>query len=179
MMALICGNPHSPANHQHQNLNPVFGRLLPIWTILILEIGAKTMAVVVETTMMKEPLVILHQIKMAPSDQEILSLLRIPIILGVITNHLMDPTTIQLDINVVMSTIMTGIEVIIQILVCCISFFFTSLYRKKNNTIYTVGQNLSQFIFFDFFRYQLYYYKSFNFVFKDHLGIVLREVMIL
>jgi len=87
------------------------------------------MAVVVETTMMKEPLVILHQIKMAPSDQEILSLLRILIILGVITNHLMDPATIQLDINVVMSTIMTGTEVIIQIL--------------------------------------------------DHLGIVLREVMIL
>jgi len=30
MMALICGNPHSPVNHQHQNLNPAFGRLLQI-----------------------------------------------------------------------------------------------------------------------------------------------------
>ena len=57
--------------------------------------------------------------------------------------------------------------------------FYEFVSKKKINTIYTVGQNLSQFIFFDFFRYQLYYYKGFNFVFKDHLGIVLREVMIL
>jgi len=76
-----------------------------------LEIGAKTMVVV--ETMMKEPLVIHHQIKMVPSDQGIQSLLQTPIIvLGEITKPpIMDPATIQLAINVVMSAAVTGTEV--------------------------------------------------------------------
>jgi hypothetical protein len=84
-----------------------------------LEIGAKTMVVVVETMMTKEnrdnQWVIHHQIKMVPLDQGIRSLLRITpiLILGVITKPpIMDPATIQLAINVVMSTTMTGTEVI-------------------------------------------------------------------
>jgi hypothetical protein len=76
--------------------------------------------VVVETMMISKEnrdnqWVIHHQIKMVPSDQGIRSLLRITpiLILGVITKPpIMDPATIQLAINVVMSTTMTGTEVI-------------------------------------------------------------------
>jgi hypothetical protein len=75
--------------------------------------------VVVETMMTKDKRdnqwVIHHQIKMVPSDQGIRSLLQITpiLILGVITKPpIMDPATIQLAINVVMSTTMTGTEVI-------------------------------------------------------------------